>query len=139
MSSEKQKEKALNNLAMILNPSGTKGQLSAPNSKNPSSRPISSRPPLAKQKIETDETYLGVNQVLVYSLDKKSPPTYYVPCYIRMKVNRVSDINYIDGQASIESDIRLWVMLKEFPEVVQKEIMSLARIEINNKDCILFE
>ena len=77
-----------------------------------SSRPVSARPKLGRRKIETDEKYLGVNQVLVYSLKTKEPPSYYVPCYIRMKVNRVSDINYIEGQATIESDIRLWVMLK---------------------------
>ena len=69
---------------------------------------------------------------------KNSPPIYYVPCYIRMKVNRVSDINYIEGSASIESDIRLWVMIRQLPEPVQREILHLARIDINNKESLLF-
>ena len=108
-------------MALILKKSNEKkGQLSPLKSKVASSRPFIDKEPLGKSKNLKIETYQGVNQVLTYYLNKSNPPTYYVPCYIRMKVNRVSDINYIDGQASIESDIRLWVMLKEFPVPVQK-------------------
>lgn len=67
---------------------------------------------LFKKKPSLDDPeYKGVNQILVYQF-KNERPTYYVPCYIRMKVNRVSDINYIEGSATIECDIRLWVMIK---------------------------
>lgn len=61
---------------------------------------------------------MGVNQVLVYRY-KKEPPTYFVPCYLRMRVNKVQDINYIESKASIDTDIRLWFMINEFPEPVQ--------------------
>ena len=85
---------------------------------------------------ETEQDYLGVNQVLVYRF-KNEAPTYYVPCYIRMKVNRVSDISYIEGSAAIETDIRLWVMLKQFPQAVIDEIIHQAKLQINNKDSLL--
>lgn len=68
---------------------------------------------------EEDEDYKGVNQVLIYRF-QKNRPIIYVPCYLRMKVNRVSNINYIEGQAAIETDVRLWVMMKQFPAAVQE-------------------
>lgn len=43
---------------------------------------------------------MGVNQVLVYSF-KKSKPTYYVPAYLRMKINRVNKIDYLESLAEI--------------------------------------
>lgn len=49
------------------------------------------------------EIFQGVNQVLEYEFkgkDKKVK-SFYVPCYIRLKVNRVSQINYIQGSAGI--------------------------------------
>lgn len=46
------------------------------------------------------EDYMGVNQVLVYSF-KKSKPTYYVPAYLRMKINRVNKIDYLESLAEI--------------------------------------
>lgn len=61
---------------------------------------------------------MGVNQILVYRY-KRHPPTYYVPCYLRMRVNKVQEINYIESKASIDTDIRLWFMIKDFPEAVQ--------------------
>lgn len=33
--------------------------------------------------------YMGVNQVLVYKYKDKTP-TYYVPVYLRMRINRVN-------------------------------------------------
>lgn len=82
--------------------------------------------------MEQTEEYRGVNQVLIYRFEKKTP-IIYVPCYLRMRVNRVSNINYIEGQAAIETDIRLWVKMKQFPQPVQEEILNLAKIDINNK------
>ena len=49
-----------------------------------------------------EEHYMGVNQVLVYSL-KGGTPTYYVPAYLRMRINRVNEINYIYSKAEIET------------------------------------
>lgn len=59
-----------------------------------------------------------MNQVLVYS-HPKNQKTFYVPIYIRLKVNRVSDINYVEGSATIETEIRFWAMIKEFPAAVR--------------------
>ena len=65
---------ALNQLAKVFG-SGSKSKLDPIGTKLPGSRPISSKPQSSrgprKTKIETDETYLGVNQILVYSLNKK--------------------------------------------------------------------
>lgn len=43
---------------------------------------------------------MGVNQVLVYNF-KKSKPIYYVPAYLRMKINRVNKIDYLESLAEI--------------------------------------
>lgn len=53
--------------------------------------------PEAKSEYEKSD-YMGVNQVLVYSF-KGSRPTYYVPAYLRMRINRVNQINYIESKA----------------------------------------
>ena len=45
-----------------------------------------------------------------------------------MKVNRVNEINYIESKAEIEADIRIWLKIKEFPQVVQDEIINQTKI-----------
>jgi len=54
---------------------------------------------------------MGVNQILVYNF-KGTTPTYYVPVYLRMRINRVNQINYIESKAEIETEIRIWLMIK---------------------------
>ena len=136
---EDQKAKALSQLALILNKGkqtgdgGRSAPSSVPNSGRNVERPKSGMP----KKIESNEIYTGVNQVLVYNVSKV-PISYYVPCYIRMKVNRVSDINYIDGQASIEADVRLWTMIQEFPPAVRTEIINNAKLTINGSETYTF-
>lgn len=51
----------------------------------------------AKSEYEKED-YMGVNQILVYTF-KKQKPTYYVPAYLRMKINRVNKIDYLESLA----------------------------------------
>lgn len=51
----------------------------------------------AKSEYESED-YMGANQVLVYKY-KRDPPTYFVPCYLRMRVNKVQEINYTESKA----------------------------------------
>ena len=56
---------------------------------------------------------------MVYKYPLK-PNRFYVPVYVRMKVNKIGSIDYIAGKATLGIDLRIWVMMKKFPEAVQE-------------------
>ena len=72
---------------------------------------------LQKEAKINPERYMGVNQVLMY--EGKSGVSYYIPAYLRMRIIRVNKIDYLGTSAEIEAEMKLSLMIKQFPEEVQ--------------------
>lgn len=61
---------------------------------------------------------MGINQILTY--ENINSNIIYVPAYLRIQINRVNRMDYIGCVAEVDAYLTLWLMIKEFPNTIQK-------------------
>ena len=72
---------------------------------------------------------MGVNQVLRY--EGKNGNCFFIPAYLRMRIIRVNKIDYLEAAAEIETEMKLSLMIKQFPEEVQEKIITNTKVSVN--------
>ena len=78
---------------------------------------------------ERDILDKSVNQILTFH--NHGELTYFIPAYLRITVNRVSQIDYFGCRATLDLTIRLWVMAEGLPEHVKEEIVEECELRVN--------